>query len=631
MTPGELEHLAGRRLGHYHLQTLLGARGQVAVYRALDLSAGREIALYVIAPSETVTFGERFRSAVARITGLMDAHILPVYELGQDEDFSFVAVPIEREFLRDRLRREGVLPPVEAARLIAQVAWALHALHNIGISGLRLSLDNILLSEEGLALLADTSVAHGGPTDALVPRVATGLPLGVVQAMAHGSGAYSEENERVDVYALGIALYELLTGAPPDDNSTQEALASGMLTALLPEKPRTTRLWPELEEVVLNTLAADPRRRYPDARSFAVAIRHAVARYDDGGASEAPIPTLLKVRRTNSPVVRGDAGELQAKLYGPGSPPALPRPRQPSRPVIPPPAPPAPSVPPALDADGLPPTTLLPGRTEARQPSPSRPIRPTSPPIQEDSDEDLRRILHGSTGAPTPSTPRRLTGSPPSRPSAVRRTGGPSLPPALGATRLSQTGGPSLPERLSRPAASSFASHPSIPPSDDVGQQPRADAQRLYSRTSWPSRPVSERPVQASYQPAASQVSQPSSALETALSLRELANSYPDPPRRRARARLLLASLLGIALVFFCVTGLLAIATGQAHSNQAPAAHSTPTATSQAVGGTSIAVASATTVHNQKPNATHNVPTPTPTPKPTPTSTPKPPTPIQTP
>src|SRR5215472_12784154 len=284
VTPEELEYLAGRRLGHYHLQTLLGARGQAAVYHALDLKQGRDCALYVVAPGDTESdnFGERFRTGLARVAALKHSHILPVYDTGEDDVFLYVAVPIERESLRDRLLREGALPPVEASRLVAQVSWAIRALHGAGVAGLRLSLDNILLGEDGLALLADTSVAHGGSADAHAPRVATGLPLGIVQAMSVQASP-SLDAQHADVYALGAILYELLAGTPPHLHASPEDLTSGMLTARLPAAPRTNRLWPELEEVVLNTLTDDPRRRYADARDFAVAIRHAVARYDDGG------------------------------------------------------------------------------------------------------------------------------------------------------------------------------------------------------------------------------------------------------------------------------------------------------------------------------------------------------------
>lgn len=384
MGPGNANDLIGQRLGAYTLEALIGARGILAAYRGKDLTQGRTVAIHVLYADRALGPNQPalFRAAAERIVGLRHAHIMPVFEIGQERDWLYLVGPLAKESAGDRLSREGQFAPVEAARLIAQCAWALYALHSAGIARLILNPDNILFDSGGLALLADTGVARGRavpkPHESLT---VAGLPLGIFEAMSPKRPPATPEDFQSDLYALSAVLYQLLTTMVPRGSVSRKDLTTIMMTAKLAiSNVDSVRMWPELEEVVLRSLADDPARRFPDARAYAVALRHAIARFDDGGAGNAPISSLVKARRTAPPAPGPGAGASPAnpvlRIHPPddGS----------ERASIPW-SPPAPDTPPAPTPPTPPARTAEPAR---RPPLSGR--RPTQPPVFNPNDPLVR-------------------------------------------------------------------------------------------------------------------------------------------------------------------------------------------------------------------------------------------------
>src|SRR5260221_7619772 len=380
--PGNANDLIGQRLGAYTLEALIGARGILAAYRGKDLTQGRTVAIHVLYAARAVGPNQPalFRAAAEGSGGCRHAHIMPVSKMGKDRDGPYLVGPLAKESAGDRLSREGQFAPVEAARLIAQCAWALYALHSAGIARLILNPDNILFDSGGLALLADTGVARGRavpkPHESLT---VAGLPLGIFEAMSPKRPPATPEDFQSDLYALSAVLYQLLTTMVPRGSVSRKDLTTIMMTAKLAiSNVDSVRMWPELEEVVLRSLADDPARRFPDARAYAVALRHAIARFDDGGAGNAPISSLIKARRTAPPVLGAGAG----------APPANPvlhihPPDDGSERASIPWSPPAPDLPPA------PPTPPARAAEPARRP-PLSGRRPTQPPVFNPNDPLVR-------------------------------------------------------------------------------------------------------------------------------------------------------------------------------------------------------------------------------------------------
>lgn len=537
MGPGNANDLIGQRLGAYTLETLIGARGILAAYRGKDLSQGRTVAIHVLYADRALGPNQPalFRAAAERIVGLRHAHIMPVFEIGQERDWLYLVGPLAKESAGDRLAREGQFAPVEAARLIAQCAWALYALHSAGIARLILNPDNILFDSGGLALLADTGVARGrGVPKPHESLTVAGLPLGIFEAMSPKRPPATPEDFQSDLYALSSVLYQLLTTMVPRGSVSRKDLTTIMMTAKLAiSNVDSVRMWPELEEVVLRSLADDPARRFPDARAYAVALRHAIARFDDGGAGNAPISSLMKARRTAPPAPGPGAGAAPANPVLHIHPPD-----DGSERASIPWSPPAPDPPPAP----TPPTrTAEPAR---RPPLSGR--RPTQPPVFNPNDP-LVRVFK-------------------THPPALLRPIGPSEPGSA--------------ERFPYPPPAGEAQN-------DPGARPRRQQTVPINRQSFPLDAL----AQALRSPASPNEPPPVESTESlidTLQRQDQASGGKRPHRRprgrrRVSTRVLLAGLLAVAVLVFGGATVLLIENGSQATQGSPRVPS-PTATNSATG-----------------------------------------------
>jgi len=291
VTPGSAGSLIGSSLGDYKLISLLGAGGMAEVYRGRDVALGRDVAVKVLPSTlaQDTGYVERFRDEARRVATLSHVNVVPVYYYGEERGLLYLVMPILRESLRDRMDREGTLPPSDAAKLVVQIAAALDAAHGHGIIHRDVKPENILLNHEGKAHLTDFGIARelsflrqSGTNRTLA---ASGLPVGTPEYMAPEQLRAGNVDERSDIYSLGTVLYELLTGNVPHEGPTPYEVAALVLTApVVPPSVHNPAIWPELEQVVMKALAKDAADRFPDARSFAMALRRAVLQRDPNAA-----------------------------------------------------------------------------------------------------------------------------------------------------------------------------------------------------------------------------------------------------------------------------------------------------------------------------------------------------------
>ena len=311
---GQNVNLIGRTLGVYRLDALLGAGGMAEVYRAYDTKLQREVAVKVLPASLALDPGyvERFRSEGRQVAALNHPHIVPVYQFGEEGGLLFLVMPVLKESLRDRLDRERRLSPSEAARLAVQIASGLDAAHARGLVHRDVKPENILLNGEGRALLTDFGIAREisflRETGVARTLAASGLPVGTPEYMAPEQLRGLPVDQRADIYALGAVLYELLTGLVPHDAATPYEVAALVLTAPTPApSTHNPQIWPELDAIVLRSLAKAPEQRFADARSFALALRQVVV--DRGRPTAAAVPS---VRWTQYSPPVGAANVLEA-------------------------------------------------------------------------------------------------------------------------------------------------------------------------------------------------------------------------------------------------------------------------------------------------------------------------------
>ena len=275
----------------YAVEREIGAGGMATVYLARDLRHKRMVALKVVRPELGGREGvERFLREIELAAGLQHPHILPVFDSGVIDSGDGAPVPyfvmpfVEGETLRQRLQRETRLPVRDASILAEEVADALAYAHAHGVVHRDIKPENILLSG-GHAVVADFGVAKAlesgaatAPEDNEARLTRAGIVVGTPLYMSPEQAAADTVDARSDQYSLGCVLYEMLAGQPPFTGPSQQSVMAKSLSAPRPHVSRVrAEVPPELEQVVLRSMALEPAERYHDMRAFGDALRKSSA------------------------------------------------------------------------------------------------------------------------------------------------------------------------------------------------------------------------------------------------------------------------------------------------------------------------------------------------------------------
>ncbi len=278
------EALIGTVLGSCTLQRVLGQGGMGAVYLAQQARPNRQVAVKVLMPMTPLTanqlaaFLERFRREADAIASLEHPGIVPVHEYGEQDGLAYLVMPcISGGTLRDEMEREGQLPLSKAVNYLEQLASALDFAHERGVIHRDIKPANILLTPTGRLLLTDFGLVKVVSDEQQVSLTGNGMPVGTPDYMAPEQVTGDTIDGRVDLYALGVVLYQMLTGTTPFQGGTPMQIAARHLQTP-PPSPRLLR--PELplaaEQAMLRALAKRPVDRYNYAQDLANAFRIAL-------------------------------------------------------------------------------------------------------------------------------------------------------------------------------------------------------------------------------------------------------------------------------------------------------------------------------------------------------------------
>jgi serine/threonine-protein kinase len=293
------DDLIGQQLGDYVIDGLLGVGGMAKVYRAHDQLLHRDVAIKALLPVYLVGAGhvERFRREAQRVAALDHPHIVPILHFIDNDQGLFLVMPLYAESLRERLKRELRLSLAHALQIVKEIGSALSSAHAHGLIHRDVKPGNILLDDQGHASLADFGVAHEasstGNPDPLT-LAGAGLTAGTPQYMAPEQLREADLDARADLYALGVVLYEMLTGRTPHLGDSQfevgAAVLSGQIirpSAINPDIPHA------VEDVLMHALSLAAVERYATVQGFVEALEDAVAH----PARIAPDPALLSPLR----------------------------------------------------------------------------------------------------------------------------------------------------------------------------------------------------------------------------------------------------------------------------------------------------------------------------------------------
>ena len=255
---------AGRTLnGRYKIKSLIGTGGMAAVYLAKDLILDRLVAIKVLRLDfrQNDDAMRRFRREALSATQLTHPNIVGVYDVGQSQEMNYIVMEyVEGIDLKDYIRQKGALHPIEAVRIMMQIVSAIAAAHQNRIIHRDIKPQNILIDKEGNVKITDFGIAVALSDTSLTQ---TNTLLGSVHYLSPEQARGGMATVQTDIYALGIVLYELLTGKVPFDGESAVSIALKHFQEPLPTIVNPKAMIPQsLENIVLKATAKDPMHRY---------------------------------------------------------------------------------------------------------------------------------------------------------------------------------------------------------------------------------------------------------------------------------------------------------------------------------------------------------------------------------
>jgi serine/threonine-protein kinase len=287
--------MIGHTIGKYTVTDRIGRGGMGTVYRAIDDTLHRDVAIKVLnAGLNDPEVARRFRAEAITVARLSHPGIATVYELFEHDGQMLMVMEFVRGVtLESLVEKSGALSAERGAELCLHALAALAHAHNLGVVHRDLKPANLMLTEAGVVKVMDFGIARVSGTDHLTTA---GYMMGTPAYMAPEQVMGKKVDARVDLYAMGVVFYRLVSGAFPFKGESAFALAQSQVND--PPTPIGTvraDLPPWVEQIVSRALAKDPLERFQSAAAFHDALSRCLAGREPTVVADPSAPTEVMV------------------------------------------------------------------------------------------------------------------------------------------------------------------------------------------------------------------------------------------------------------------------------------------------------------------------------------------------
>ncbi len=305
-----MESFEGKLLGHYQILSQVDEGGMATIFKAIDTHLERNVAIKIIrkenfSPNVLEQVLKRFEREAKSLAQLSHPNIVKVIDYGEYENSPYLVMEfLSGGTLKQRLQEK--INTYEAVGWLIPISHALAYAHHRGVVHRDVKPSNILFTETNEPMLTDFGIAKILETHTGDSLTGSGVGIGTPEYMAPEQGLGQAVDARTDIYALGIVLYEILTGRRPFQADTPMSIVLKHMNEPLPDPRQFTPTISEFAEQVLNkALAKNPDDRYADMVAFAKALSQLASEYPTEPGKWMPLKAVEAAAFTTGQAVAG--------------------------------------------------------------------------------------------------------------------------------------------------------------------------------------------------------------------------------------------------------------------------------------------------------------------------------------
>lgn len=299
----------------YEIVGKIGTGGMSDVYKAMDLTLGRNVAIKVLKPefSEDLNFVTKFRTEAQSAAGLEHPNIVNIYDVGSERGMHYIVMEyVEGITLKTYIEKKGQLSFKEAVSIAIQVGRGIEAAHNKGIIHRDIKPQNIIISTEGKVKVTDFGIARAANSNTISSDV-----MGSVHYSSPEQARNGFVDGKSDIYSLGIVMYEMVTGRVPFDGDTTVAVAIQHLQEeMVSPSAYAPNLPISMEKIILKCTQKNPDRRYESMTALLADLRKALVSPDEDFVVMVPAVNQDKTRviaEDDLKQIKEEAGSIYLK------------------------------------------------------------------------------------------------------------------------------------------------------------------------------------------------------------------------------------------------------------------------------------------------------------------------------